>query len=331
MKNVLVTGGAGYVGSHACRALVRSGYTPVSYDNLVYGHKWAVRWGPLIVGNINDDQALDAVLTEFQPVAAMHFAALTYVGESVKAPAKYYGNNVVGAFRLMEGLRRRGVDKIIFSSSCATYGLPEQVPLLETHPQRPISPYGWSKLMVERMLKDYEQAYGLRFAALRYFNAAGADPAGAIGETHDPETHLIPLAVQAALGRSPGLEIYGVDYPTPDGTAVRDYVHVDDLAEAHVLALEHLLSGGGSLELNLGTGHGHSVRTVIQAVEKVGGRRVPAKEVGRRPGDPAELVAAAGQARTVLGWTCRYGDLEAIVRTAWHWHAEASLKYAGQD
>ena len=280
-KYVLVTGGAGYIGSHACKALAESGYTPVAFDNLVYGHKWAVRWGPFVQGDLTDDQALSQVFKQYSPLAVIHFAAYAYVGESVTFPSRYYRNNVVGTIALLEAMRRGGCDKIIFSSSCSTYGMPGQMPIVETEPQSPINPYGRCKLIVEMILKDFDNAYGIKHFALRYFNAAGADSSSEIGELHVPETHLIPLAIQAALGQRPYLEVFGTDYPTPDGTALRDYIHVSDLAEAHVRAMEKLLSGSESASLNLGTGTGHSVRKVINVIEKVSGRPVPVR--GNRP------------------------------------------------
>lgn len=320
-KAILVTGGAGYIGSHACKALARAGYTPVAFDNLVYGHREAVRWGPLVEGDLADRALVAQTLDRFDIAAVMHFAAYAYVGESMTKPELYFGNNVVNSVNLLEAMRETGVRQIVFSSTCATYGIPQSVPIREEMPQRPINPYGESKLMVERMLHWYGVAHGFAHMALRYFNAAGADPDGEIGEHHDPETHLIPLVLDAALGRRPRVEIYGTDYPTPDGTAVRDYIHVSDLAEAHVLALKHLQEGGASGALNLATGQGHSVRDVIAAAERVTRRTVPRHEIERRAGDPPALVADAGRARQILGWNPRLSDLETIVATAWRWHA----------
>lgn len=319
---VLVTGGAGYVGSHACKALAAAGYLPVSYDNLVYGHRWAVRWGPLEIADINDRAALDAVIARYRPSAVMHFAAYAYVGESVRDPAKYYRNNVAGTLTLLEAMRDHGIGRLIVSSTCATYGIPEQTPITEDHPQRPINPYGASKLMIERMLQDFDAAYGLRSVSLRYFNAAGADPDGEIGEDHDPETHLIPLALQAALGQREALQVFGTDYPTPDGSCIRDYIHVTDLARAHVQALDYLASGGATTALNLGTGHGHSVHEVIEAARKVTSRDIPTLLTDRRPGDPPVLTAAANKARSLLGWQPRHTDLAETLRHAWNWHCE---------
>lgn len=319
-RNILVTGGAGYIGSHACQALARAGYKPVALDNLVYGHPWAVRWGPLEQGDIADRAWLDGVIERYRPVAVMHFAAYAYVGESVQDPGKYYRNNVVGSLTLLEALRDHGIGCCIFSSTCATYGLPARVPIDEATPQVPINPYGASKLMIERMLADFEVAHGLRSLCLRYFNAAGADPAGELGEDHDPETHLIPLAIRAALRAAPPLAIFGGDYSTPDGTAVRDYIHVTDLAAAHVRALDDLLAGGASGALNLGTGKGYSVREVVRTVEAVSGRPVPVREAPRRAGDPPVLVADASRAWARLGWRPAHSSLEEIVTTAWRWH-----------
>lgn len=318
--NVLVTGGAGYIGSHACKALAEAGHTPVAFDNLIHGHRWAVRWGPLVEGDIGDARKVAHTLRECRIDTVMHFAGYAYVGESMSDPGRYFRNNVVNTLHLLDAMLQGGVRHMVFSSSCATYGMPESVPISEGQTQRPMNPYGESKLFVERALHWYEAAHGLRFAALRYFNAAGADPQGEIGEDHDPETHLIPLAIQAALGLRAHLDIFGTDYPTPDGTAVRDYIHVTDLAAAHVRALDHLHSGAASVAANLGTGRGHSVREVIAAVERVSGLAVPVRSAPRRAGDPAQLVAARGQAEALLGWQPRYSDLEPIVASAWHWY-----------
>lgn len=319
--NILVTGGAGYIGSHTCKALAAAGFSPVTFDNMVYGHEWAVKWGPLVRGDILDGDALDAVFAAYKPAAVLHFAAFAYVGESVADPEKYYRNNVAGSLSLLSAMRRAGCGRIVFSSTCATYGAPERVPLTEDHPTRPMSPYGTSKLMIEQMLKDFDAAYGLKYTALRYFNAAGADPDGQIGEDHDPETHLIPLVVAAGLGRLPHVSIFGTDYPTPDGTAVRDYIHVSDLADAHILAVKRLLDGGSSTVYNLGTGTGNSVREVIRAVEKVSGKPVPVVEGPRRAGDSPGLYADSGAIIRELGWKPRFMDIAAIVETAWRWHA----------
>jgi UDP-arabinose 4-epimerase len=319
--NILVTGGAGYVGSHACKALAASGLRPVAYDNLMTGHDWAVRWGPLERGDILDAARLDEVFRLYQPAAVLHFAAFAYVGESVGHPSRYYTNNVSGTLNLLDAMRRHGVKQIIFSSTCATYGIPEAVPIPESHPQKPINPYGSSKLMVERILADYGTAYGLRSISLRYFNAAGADPERQIGEDHDPETHLIPLVLSAASGGK-AITIYGTDYATPDGTCIRDFIHVSDLAEAHVLALKALKEQCNRLSYNLGTGKGHSVREVIEVAEAATGRRVPVQEGSRRAGDPPRLVADASRAREELGWQARHSDLYQIMATAWNWMAD---------
>ena len=319
-KVVLVTGGAGYIGSHTCKALSAAGYSPIVVDNLAFGHAWAVKWGPMEVGDLLDGDFLDRIVRRYEPIAAMHFAAFAYVGESVVDPRKYYRNNVGGSLRLLETLLDHGVHHTVFSSSCTTYGMPERLPIGESHPQNPISPYGASKLMVERMLQDFGAAYGSRHVALRYFNAAGADPDGEIGESHDPETHLLPLVIETALGRRPALQVFGSDYPTPDGTAVRDYVHVTDLAAAHVKALDYLLSGGASTSLNLGTGRGYSVDEVIASVEQQSGRDVPVSRVDRRAGDPPALVADSTRAEAVLQWSPAYSELSEITRSALRWH-----------
>ncbi|KEO51509.1 UDP-glucose 4-epimerase GalE [Thioclava pacifica] len=316
---ILVTGGAGYIGSHCCKALAKAGREPVVYDNLSRGHADAVRWGPLVVGDMRDRALLERTLAEHQIGAVIHFAALAYVGESVGAPEQYYDVNLGGMTALLEAAGAVGVDKIVFSSSCATYGTPERLPISEDLPQTPINPYGRTKLVCEWMLQDAQTAHGLRFAALRYFNAAGADPEGEIGERHDPETHLIPLVLMAASGQAGPLKIFGTDYPTPDGTCIRDYIHVDDLARAHLLALDHLEAGGASLKLNLGTGRGASIHEVVAAVERVTGRKVPHELAPRRPGDPAELTADPSKAAEVLGFTARYRDLDEIVAHAAPW------------
>jgi UDP-glucose-4-epimerase GalE len=321
MKRVLVTGGAGYVGSHAAKALAKAGIEPVTYDDLSEGHREAVRFGPLIEGSLSDRAALVQALREPEIDAVLHFAAKAYVGESMSMPAKYFENNVVGSLHLLEAMREAGVSKLVFSSSCASYGLPERVPITEDHPQRPVNPYGESKLFVERALGWYDHAYDFRSVSLRYFNAAGADPEGECGEHHDPETHLIPIAIQVARGERAKLEVLGTDYETPDGTCVRDYIHVSDLADAHVAALEYLARGGATTALNLGTGHGHSVREVIRAVEAVSGRTLAVNDAPRRAGDPATLVADASRAKEVLGFVPRHAELRAIVESAWRWHA----------
>lgn len=320
--NVLVTGGAGYIGSHTCKALHAAGFQPVVYDNFEKGHDWAIRWGPSVAGDLADPDLLVQTLRGHGIRAVIHFAAHAYVGESMTDPGKYFRNNVANSIALLEAMREAEADTLVFSSSCATYGIPDSVPIDEETPQLPVNPYGDSKRFVERMLAWQEQAHGLKWAALRYFNAAGADADGEIGEEHDPETHLIPLVIQAALGQRGAIRVFGTDYPTPDGTCLRDYIHVDDLARAHVAALNHLLQGGESAAFNLGTGQGHSVREVIGAVERVSGRTVPVELAPRRPGDPPTLVADARKARRVLGWKPQFDTLEAIVRTAWDWHSK---------
>jgi len=320
MSTILVTGGAGYVGSHACKALATAGHTPVVYDNLSRGHREFARWGPLEVGDLGEAAKLDAVFARHRIDAVMHFAALAYVGESVEQPALYYRNNVGGTLELLEAMRRAGVGLMVFSSTCATYGVPERMPITEDLPQQPINPYGATKLMIERVLRDYEPAYGLRSVALRYFNAAGCDPGGEVGEDHEPETHLIPRVLMAADGMLPRIDVFGTDYPTPDGTCLRDYIHVADLADGHVRALDYLQRGSASSAINLGTGRAFSVREVIAAAERVTGRRIPVHEGPRRAGDPPVLVADATRARTLLGFAPRYSEIEPIVETAWRWH-----------
>jgi UDP-arabinose 4-epimerase len=322
-NRILVTGGAGYVGSHACKALATAGYRPVVYDNLSRGHRESVRWGPLIEGDLHDTARVAAALQDHGVTAVMHFAAFAYVGESVGDPETYYRNNVGGTLALLEAMRRVGVASIVFSSTCAVYGAPDRLPIAETTPKAPLNPYGDTKLAIERALHWYAGAYGLRFAALRYFNAAGADPESEIGEDHEPETHLIPRVLRAALGTGDPVEVYGTDYPTADGTAIRDYIHVADLADAHVRALGYLDAGGESGAMNLGTGQGCSVRQVIAAVERVAGRPVPFRESARRAGDPPELVADPALARARLGWQPGHSDLDTIIRTALAWERRA--------
>lgn len=320
MSVILVPGGAGYIGSHACKALAAAGHTPVVYDNLVFGHRWAVRWGPLEEGDLADRARLDQVFQRWRPEAVMHFAAFAFVGESVIDPGKYYRNNVAATLTLLEAMRDHRVNQLVFSSTCATYGVPEVSPIDEDHPQRPINPYGASKLMVERMLADFGIASGLRSTTLRYFNAAGADPGGEIGEDHDPETHLIPLVLETAMGLRPEIVIYGEDYPTPDGTCIRDYVHVEDLAQAHLLALDALATApAGMTCYNLGNGQGFSVRQVIEAAERVTGQSINVLAGPRRAGDPPSLVGNAEKIRRELGWQPRHTDIDSIVATAWQW------------
>jgi UDP-glucose 4-epimerase len=317
---ILVTGGAGYIGSHAVRRLKKAGYETLVLDNLVYGHSEFAAPGELIVGDLEDQTLLETIFSQHKIEAVMHFAAYAYVGESVQNPGKYYRNNVACTLNLLDAMVAHGVKQLIFSSTCATYGEPEEIPITETHPQRPINPYGQSKLMVEQILKDYDHAYGLRSVRLRYFNAAGADPDGGIGEDHDPETHLIPLVLDAAIGKRESVSIFGTDYDTPDGTCVRDYIHVTDLAEAHVLGLRYLQNGGATDVFNLGNSRGFSVREVIDTARKVTGREIKVVEGGRRAGDPAELVGSAEKIKRVLGWKPQFASLEKIIETAWVWH-----------
>ena len=319
-NSVLVTGGAGYIGAHACKALSYAGYLPIAYDNLVYGHPETVKWGPLVKGDINDRKQLEMVMQKYNPSAVMHFAAYAYVGESVQHPAKYYRNNVAGTLSLLESMKNCRIDKIIFSSTCATYGMPAQVPITEQHSQNPINPYGRSKLMIEWILQDFATAYDLKFVSLRYFNAAGADPDAEIGEDHNPETHLIPLVLEAALGKRNQIEIFGTDYNTHDGTCIRDYIHVSDLASAHVLALEYLFRGGKSDAFNLGNGNGFSVREVIATAMKVTGLNIHCLESERRPGDPSVLIGSSKKIRNNLDWKPSYNSLDTIIDSAWRWH-----------
>ncbi|WP_173935220.1 UDP-glucose 4-epimerase GalE [Chelativorans sp. Marseille-P2723] len=315
-EKVLVTGGAGYIGSHTAKLLAHQGVEPVVFDNLVTGNRRAVRWGEFVHGDILDTLHLTRVLKQHKPEAVIHFAASAYVGESVEDPAKYYRNNVAGTLSLLDACLQAGVDKVIFSSSCATYGVPADLPIRETTPQNPINPYGRTKLIAENMLSDYSGAYGLRYVALRYFNACGADPDGELGEWHDPETHLIPRALLAAAGKAPPLAVFGNDYETTDGTCIRDYIHVSDLARAHVLALNHLSAGGASLAINLGTGRGTSIGEILEAIAQVTGREVPVEMHSRRAGDPPVLFADPTFARKTLDFEPRYSDIATIIRTA---------------
>jgi UDP-glucose 4-epimerase len=324
---ILVTGGAGYIGSHAVRLFLARGHDVWVFDNLSVGHRVAVPADRLIVGDLAEVPRLDHALLLNRIEAVVHFAAWTYVGESVREPGKYYQNNVVNTLNLLECMRRNRIERFVFSSTAATYGVPKQVPITEDEPQQPINPYGAGKLVVERALADYAAAYGWSYAALRYFNASGASADGAIGEDHDPETHLIPLVLQTVLGQKPHIEVFGTDYPTPDGTCIRDYIHVEDLAEAHLLALERQQPGQG-LRYNLGIGRGYSVREVIRTVEEVTGKQVAVKEGSRRPGDPPVLVASSEKIQRELGWRPRYTDLRPIVETAWNWHRTHPRGYA---
>jgi UDP-glucose 4-epimerase len=323
---VLVTGGAGYVGSHAAKLLAKRGHEVVIVDNMSEGHLRAAGKLPLVDADILDRERIAALLQDRRIEAVMHFAAFAYVGVSVREPARYYQNNVVGTLSLLEAMRASGVERIVFSSTCATYGIPTRVPISEDHPQQPINPYGFTKLVIERVLADYAHAYNLGYAALRYFNAAGAAADGSIGEDHDPETHLIPLVLQVALAQREYVEIFGTDYPTPDGTCIRDYIHVDDLASAHVAALEKL-EPGMELKLNLGTGRGASVKEVIELCREITGHPIPSREAPRREGDPPELVADPTAAKRVLGWQPRYTAMREIIETAWQWHKKHAQGY----
>ncbi|MEZ2223572.1 UDP-glucose 4-epimerase GalE [Rhizobium sp. RCC_161_2] len=316
MRNILVVGGAGFIGSHTAKLLRKQGYEPIVYDNLSTGHEESVRWGPLEKGDILDTQRLVEVLTKYSPDAVIHFAASAYVGESVEDPAKYYANNVNGTHSLLEACRRTGTDKLIFSSSCAIYGIPDHLPIREHQIPQPINPYGRTKLIAEHMLADYSAAYGLHYVALRYFNASGADPEQELGEWHDPETHLIPRALLAASGSIDFLQVYGDDYDTPDGTCIRDYIHVMDLARAHILAVEYLMRGGANLAVNLGTGHGTSIKEILTAIRRISRCPVPVEMRARRAGDPPALYAASGLAAEKLGFQPVYSNIETIIRTA---------------
>ncbi len=320
MKNILVVGGAGYIGSHMCKYLSMHGFQPIVLDNLVLGHSQAVRWGPLFNGSMSDSDLLHKIFSQHPIAAVMHFAAFCYVGESVTEPARYYQNNVANTVSLLQAMVENKISNFIFSSSCAVYGEPAQVPIQEDHPLKPINPYGRTKLMVEQILEDFREAYGVESVCLRYFNAAGADPDGELGEDHDPETHLIPLVLQVALGKRSHIDIFGEDYPTKDGTCVRDYIHILDLAQAHLLALERLLNGLPGGAYNLGNGEGYSVQEVIEIARKVTGGPITANVVEKRIGDPAVLVGSSNKAIRELNWRPQFHDLEAIVETAWNWH-----------
>lgn len=317
-KTVLVTGGAGYVGSHCAKAFAQAGWRIVTFDNLSRGHRDLVKWGPLIEGDLLDRAALDDAFETEKPDAVAHFAALAYVGESMQSPDTYYRNNVLGTMTLLDAMRAARVGQLVFSSSCATYGISNDL-ITETTPQQPINPYGETKLICEKMIRDYGAAYDLRSVMLRYFNAAGCDPEGDTGERHNPEPHVIPRAIRGAIDGTFTFKIFGGDYDTPDGTCVRDYVHVSDLADAHARALDYLAKGGETDVFNLGTGRGYSVKELANAVSKVAGREVPQIIADRRPGDPPRLVASADKARDILGWQPQYSDLETILKTAWAW------------
>ncbi len=315
-RRVLVTGGAGYIGSHTAKLLHTNGVEPIIFDNLSTGNRSSVRWGQFVHGDILDTSSLTRTLTQYKPDAVIHFAASAYVGESVEDPSKYYRNNVIGTLSLLDACRHAEIDKVIFSSSCATYGVPDCLPITEATPQLPINPYGRTKLVAEQILQDYAAAYQLRYVALRYFNACGADPDGELGEWHDPETHLIPRALLAAGGKIPHLAVFGDDYETEDGTCVRDYIHVSDLARAHVLALDHLIKSGQNLSVNLGTGQGSSIGEILGTISRITKREVPVEMHPRRAGDPPALYTDPAFARSALGFSPEYSDLETIVRTA---------------
>ena len=323
MANILVVGGAGYIGSHTCLDLSNKGFTPVVFDNLSSGHAQFVKWGPLERGDIRDRKRLDQVLAQYRPSAIIHFAAAIEVSESIRDPGSFYENNVAGTITLLRAAQAAGIDKIVFSSTCATYGVPSAVPMSENHAQLPINPYGRSKLMVEQILKDLDRHQGFRSVILRYFNAAGADPEARIGEWHSPETHAIPIAIEAALGRRSHFQVNGIDYDTRDGSCVRDFVHVLDLADAHTRAVEYLLDGGSSQAINLGTGHGTTVKELLEKVGHVGGRQFHVRFGPRREGDPPALVADNRLAKRCIGWAPRH-DLTSIIDTAWNWHANFS-------
>ncbi|MFB2624060.1 UDP-glucose 4-epimerase GalE [Methanothermobacter marburgensis] len=319
---ILIVGGAGYIGSHVNKFLSERGYETLILDNLTKGHRESVKWGRFIEGDLGDRRLLGRILTRYDVEAVMHFAAFTDVGESVRKPGDYYRNNVMNTLNLLDSMRENGVSRFIFSSTCAVYGNPSEIPITEEHPLNPISPYGRSKLMVEEILRDYSDAYGLSYASLRYFNAAGADPEGEIGELHEPETHLIPIVLDAAMGLRDSVKIFGTDYPTPDGTCIRDYIHVMDLADAHWRALEYL-EGERSGVFNLGNGNGFSVREVIETCREVTDASIRVVEDERRPGDPPELVGSSQRARKILGWRPVFTELDEIIKTAWNWHRTA--------
>ena len=325
MSNVLVTGGAGYIGSHVCKSLKIKGYTPIVVDNLIYGHESAVKWGDFVKGDLLDKKFLDELFIKYDFSSVIHLAAFAYVGESVQDPAKYYNNNIIGAINLMNTMLENNVKKLIFSSTCSTYGSPKNIPIDELHTQIPINPYGYSKLVVETILKDYSRAYNFQYVVLRYFNAAGADPENEIGESHEPETHLIPLVIKAALDRKYTLKVFGDDYETNDGTAIRDYVHVSDLADAHTLGLSKIETSKESYEFNLGTGTGLSVMEIIKGVELVIKKKVKYKIMERREGDPPILIADSSYANKILGWSTNYSNPRNIIETAFNWHTKNKL------
>lgn len=320
---VLVCGGAGYIGSHINKLLCQEGYETIVFDNLIYGHREAVKWGKFVQGDLCNINDIEEVFKKYPIEAVFHFAAYAYVGESVEYPEKYYYNNVVNTLNLLQVMHKYSCNKIIFSSTCATYGEPEALPITEEMRQNPINPYGATKLMVERIFKDYQKAYGLQFVVLRYFNAAGADPVGEIGESHNPETHIIPLVLDAASGNRADIKVFGTDYDTPDGSCIRDYIHVADLASAHLLALHHLENGGASDFFNLGNSTGTSVLELIDSVKRVTGKEFNVVYADRRPGDPAKLVGSSEKAKRILSWKPQYGDIDTIVKHAWDWHQKA--------
>lgn len=320
MKTILVTGGAGYIGSHTCKALKLAGFLPVVYDNLSTGHRKNVRWGPLVEGDLLDRERLSAAFVQYRPIGVLHFAASALVVESMHNPGLYYRNNVGGSLSLLEAMQAHGVPYLVFSSTCATYGVAKTAKITEEHPQEPINPYGRSKLMVETMIRDFEKIHGIKSVILRYFNAAGADGDGEIGEDHTPETHLIPLVLQTAQGKRKEIVVYGTDFASPDGSAVRDYIHVEDLSDAHVRALQHLLRGQDSLAVNLGSGEGSSVFEIIRAVERVHGKSIHLRKAEKREGEPAVLIADNAMAKRVLGWEPKRSHLPLIIESAWRWH-----------
>lgn len=319
---ILITGGAGYIGSHINKMLAQKGYETLVFDNLVYGHREAVKWGVLEIGDLADEKRLDEIFEKYPIDSVFHFAAYAYVGESVTAPSKYYNNNVANTLHLLDTMKKHDVKHMVFSSTCATYGVPQQMPITEEMEQKPINPYGASKRMIERILSDYQKAYGLNYCCLRYFNAAGADPDGEIGESHDPETHLIPLILAAAAGDRESIKVFGMDYPTRDGSCIRDYIHVTDLADAHLRAMDYLKRGGESTCMNLGNCVGNTVLEVIEAAKKVTGREIPVVLDKPRPGDPPALVGSAKKAEQLLGWKPKYGEISVILEHAWKWYCQ---------
>jgi len=318
--NILVTGGAGYIGSHCCKELSKKGFHPITIDNLVYGHKDFVRWGEFFQGNVGDPAHLKECLSQYKIDAVMHFAAYAYVGESVEDPLKYYENNLGNTIQLLHAVLENNIKYFVFSSTCSTYGNPQKTPIDEDHPLNPINPYGKTKRMIEEILRDYQTAYGLKYISLRYFNAAGADPDAEVGEDHDPESHLIPLVLDAAAGKRKAIKVFGTDYGTPDGTCIRDYIHVTDLAQAHILALQRLTGGADSSVYNLGNGQGFSVLEVIERARKITEKNIAVENSDRRAGDPPVLIASNEKAIKELGWKPQYADIDDIIGTAWRWH-----------